>query len=102
EQLIMEYNRLLTSSADHFSISKKILFELTEIDRELALVFAKKLNTQQRRNIGLAEILKAHIKYAKNVDFVFIEDTLNLVDDKPFRDWITIKNLEKFSKLKVD
>ncbi len=102
DQLIMEFNRLLTSSADHFSISKKILHELTKIDKELAVSFAKKLNNRQRRNMGLAEILKAHIKHSKNVDFVFIEKTLNLVEDKPFRDWITVKNLESFSKLKID
>jgi hypothetical protein len=93
-QLIMEYNRLITSSADHFKITKKIIFQLTKIDRKLALTFASKLNTKQRIYSGYAEIIKAHIRQDE-LDFEFLQDTLNKIDEKPFKDWVFVQILKR-------
>ncbi|KRF52560.1 hypothetical protein ASG99_12425 [Bacillus sp. Soil768D1] len=101
DQLIMDYNRLMTTSADHFSISKKIIFLLAKIDKELALTFANKINTQHRRYMGYAEIIRSHINQ-NIIDFNFLEFVLNQIKEKPFKDWVIVHILNEFSKLNVD
>lgn len=101
DQLIMDFNRLLTSSADHFTISKKIIYHLTKIDKELALTFANKLNTEQRRFQGFAEIIKSHINN-KDVDFTFLHVLSEKITDKPYKDYVLVQILKKLSKIQVE
>lgn len=100
DQLIKEFNRLITSSADHFSVSKKIISRLTKLDKSLAYNFAMKLNTRERTNKALAVLLDAHLNNPE-VDFDFFHDTLEHIDDKPYKDWIFVRLLSKLVTLKT-
>lgn len=103
DQLIMDFNRLITSSAEHFTVTKKILTQLTLTDRYLAFKFASKLNTKQRVYRSYAEILKSHVN-EEQVDFDFIEKVLDKIDEKPYKDWVFVQLLKRLvaNKLEVN
>ncbi|PWU70437.1 ATP-binding protein [Gracilibacillus dipsosauri] len=93
DQLVVSYNKLLTASADHYKITKKILSKLTEFDKSLAFRFAQKLNTKQRRFKAYQEIIDTHSKN-QNIDFNFVLDILEEIDDKRHKDWVFVRFLK--------
>ncbi|HDR4910881.1 TPA: hypothetical protein QCR52_001295 [Bacillus cereus] len=92
--LILEFGILLRSSADHFRISEKIIVKLASEDKELAVLFASKLNTEQRRYLAYNEIVQAELKN-EVVDFEFINALFERIKDIKFRDGALIRVLKK-------
>ncbi|WP_342541949.1 ATP-binding protein [Paenisporosarcina sp. FSL H8-0542] len=94
DQLIMDYSRLINASAEHFKVTRKIIQRLTKIDKNLALNFAGKLNTNLRRYRVYSEILKVHVK-EHDIDFVFINQVIDLINEKPLLDRVLLQLLKK-------
>lgn len=101
DQLIMDFNRLITSSADHFKVTKKIVSNLTVIDPNLALNFVSRLNTKKRRFNGFYEVIKAYLKESNHnqIDLDFLLSILSNIDEKPNRDWVLVQILRRVIKV---
>ncbi|HDX9535327.1 TPA: ATP-binding protein [Bacillus thuringiensis] len=94
--LIVEFGKLVRASADNFRISEKILVKLAKTDKDMAVLFASKLNTEQRRYLAYNEIIQSELKN-KDVDFEFISKLLKKIEDPKFRDGSFIRLLRKAS-----
>ena len=77
-----EFISILKTSASQLEISKNILRTLATVDLDLALAFSSMLNTSERRDIGLMEVLDAYsdINFA-NLDCKKILSTLDKFED---------------------
>ncbi|WP_426949927.1 hypothetical protein [Bacillus mycoides] len=95
--LIMEFNRLINSSADNFRVCERILIKLAKFDKHLALIFASKMNMEHRRFLAYNEIIQSELKN-DDVDFEHINQILEKIEDNKFRDNVVVKILKKVSR----
>jgi hypothetical protein len=98
-RLKSEFNNLLINTADHFTITKKILREITSYDPEIAINFAEQLNTLSRRDDAYTEVLIAYMRQDDNlINLEFIERILFRIKDRQQRDRTFVRILERFSE----
>jgi hypothetical protein len=94
-----EYQTLLNNSADHYEITKKILGALTNYKPEMAISFAEKLNTSDRRDEAFSEILRIFSdQEVTQIDLAFIDATMSRIQEQSQRDNVFVKIMEKFSE----
>ncbi|QSO54066.1 ATP-binding protein [Alicyclobacillus curvatus] len=98
EQLKHEFTQLLLSSADQFTITKKLLTIVTRFSVAMAYELASQLNTQRRRNLAYGEILRIYTSQ-EDVPFNFsiILKILEEISFKPYKDLILVHTLESLS-----
>lgn len=97
-RFINEYTQLLNSSADQLNITKRLLRAVTIYDHELAFNFAKQINTQNRRDLAYAEILKVYTSSRQDqVVFSFIDIILDKILNNRVKNWVTVQVLRSVS-----
>jgi hypothetical protein len=99
KELHQDYNDLLCKSADHFTIAHKILGALTNYNPVIAIDFADKLNTAERRDEAFGVILRIYTdREPTKIDLIFVEETLKRIVNKSNRDVIFVKILKRASE----
>lgn len=94
-----KFEQLLLGSADHYRVAERILRALTKYDHQLALKFAKQLNTSSRRDDAYADIMRIFVsKIDTLTDPSFLNDVLNLVSDRKHRNQILVGLLRTFAE----
>lgn len=98
-QLPEKFEQLLLGSADQYRVAERILRALTKYDHQLALEFAKRLNTSSRRDAAYAEIMRIFVsKIDTLTDPSFLNEALNLVSDLKHQNQILVVLLRTFSE----
>jgi hypothetical protein len=99
QRLVQEYQELLNGSADHWAITRRLLAALTNHKPEMAVDFASKLNTVDRRDSAYREILRVYIdRNPKNISLDFIESALSKISEIERRDWTLVRVFERFAQ----
>lgn len=97
-ELNIFFESLLTSSADHHAITKKLIAAVTLYDHELAKKYAGLLNTAGRRDHAYGEILRQYtIKKDIDHSIDFIYELLDKITSEPYREWVFTQTLKRFS-----
>ncbi|WP_440111366.1 hypothetical protein [Paenibacillus sp. QZ-Y1] len=93
------FENLINTSADHLEITRKLIAALTKYDPELAVSFSKKLNRANRRDFAYGEVLREYTSDSSNNHSVnFIHQTLNLIINKSYQDWVYVQIIKRFTK----
>jgi len=100
KHLTIDFNTLLKNSAEHYTVTKKIFFNLQKIEKELSLVFASKMNTEFRKFKAYQEIVKSHIK-DKNVDFEYLTRILSNLRDPAHTELLIFNITKEIAKNKI-
>lgn len=97
------FDQLLSTTFSHFKVTKRILSALTQYDVNMALEYASKLNTSERRDNAYAEILRTHVyKQEQLTDdaIKILAKTLQMITDVDDRDTLVVNTfaicVEKF------
>jgi len=99
QQLIDEYQALLDGSADHLALTRRLLGALTNYKPEMAIGFANKLNTRERRDTAYREILRVYTdREPETINLSLIEEVLDRISESERRDWTLVRVLERFAK----
>jgi DnaJ-domain-containing protein 1 len=100
EELHKEYENLLGTSADHFSVANNLIGVLTMHNPLWALEFAAKLNLEERRDRAYQEILLSYLERpSEKIDFSFIETVLNQISEQEPREVAIVRLISQFEKL---
>jgi len=99
ENLPAEYENLLAESASHWTLTRKLLRALTNHKPKMAIEFAGKLNTIDRRDRAYREILQVYTDRAPQcIDLSFIEDVFSKISERARRDWALVEVLARFAE----
>jgi hypothetical protein len=94
-----KFNQLLLGSSDQYKVSERILRTLAKYDHELALEFAKRLNTSSRRNDAYSEVIRMYVSKIDTLsDPTFLNNILNLVSDLEHQNQIIVLLLRTFAE----
>lgn len=70
QELRSQFDRLLTTTADHYTAARRTIMNVHGVDAPLALELASQLNTEPRRNQAYADLLRLELRNdAPNVAF---------------------------------
>lgn len=99
QRLINEYRILLEGSAHHLALTRRLLGALTNYKPEMAVEFASKLNTRERRDMAYREILRVYTdREPEAIDLSFVEDVLAKISESERYDWTLVRILERFMR----
>ena len=88
---------ILDTTGDHYEVTRKIIQPLAKTKPDLALDFAMKLNTENRRDKALLDIIKSSLKIPLNrVDLHFVDEVWNKLEDQELKDEAALKVIERF------
>lgn len=94
EGIISSYQVLLNASAEHYEISKRLLGVLVSCNPDVALDFAKQINTRDRRDKALGEMLRVYVTDKScGLKIDLVQSLLDLIVDPRFRDQTLVKIL---------
>lgn len=97
-RLIDSYYSLIDTSAEQLRLTKRLIAAVASYDYLLATDFAEALNTEDRRNSAIAEVLQVYTKNdPKTLDFEYIKNTLYKISYIPYRDWVLVHIIKRFS-----
>ena len=98
----MVFISLLETSAYQLDVAKRVLRSLALVDPELALAFSDMLNTVDRRDIGVQEVLTAYIRQDVNcLSTEIISRGLAKINDKRLREQTLLKLIVISRELKL-
>lgn len=99
QQFKNEFEKLLKSSAEHFTATKKIFSALTIYNYNFALNYAAMLNTAYRRDLTYFEILKSYTdQRLENVEFDLINKALDKIENVLIRDRTLVQVIRRLSR----
>lgn len=89
-----EFIRLLDTSAEQLEISRRILRSLCLVDPDLALTFAELLNTLERRESGVRDVVISYVRQDRiKIDIEFIYKALAKIRSQNTREEAFLKML---------
>lgn len=98
-RLVEEYHSLLGGAAQHWAVVRRLIAAITNYRPELAVDFASRLNTTERRDQALSEVLRVYIdREPYDIDLSFIESVLPRISETEQRDWTLLRIFERFSQ----
>ncbi|MHB1681508.1 MAG: P-loop domain-containing protein [Bacilli bacterium] len=98
EQMTSEYDTLLISSADQFTITKRLIATVTRYSTNLAIGFADKLNTKESRNLAYSEILRIYASSnPQELDVQLIERVLDKISYIPYKNWVLVQLIRRLA-----
>lgn len=99
KHLLHEFDQLLNVSAYHFSLTRRILGPLANYDAKLALEFAEKLNTEERRNSARVRIGVVYSdRDLTTIDFRFLAEVFRRISNPVRRNWAAVQVLEHLAR----
>lgn len=100
-RLGQEYDALLSASAEQFDISQQMLRAVTRYNPNIAIDFASRLNTQDRRDQAFVEILKNIIRPDIPIALSTLRDLLARVTNAERRDVALVDSIRRLAGLKL-
>ncbi|UQZ35441.1 hypothetical protein C2I18_19075 [Paenibacillus sp. PK3_47] len=99
ENFKFDFLKLLSSSANHYLISKRIVPVLTEYDHFLAEEFVEHINTSRRRDIAYSILARVYVSTKEtDADIDFVKRIVSKISYSHFQDWVFVKILGDISK----
>ena len=97
--LRIEFEKLLSLSAQHYSLTRRILGPLTNYDVKMASEFAEKLNVEERRNNARARVATVYSdRDLGEIDFAFLAQIVKRISDPSRRHRSLVSVLENLAK----
>ncbi len=97
DDLLADTNLILETTGDHYQTTHTIIQSLTKTRRDLALDFATKLNTEDRRDKALFDIIKASLKTTLDkLDLQFVDELWDKLEDLDLKDEAILAVIERF------
>jgi hypothetical protein len=98
-RLVQEYQHLLEQSAEHLSITRRMLGALTTYNPKLAIEFALKMNFAYRRDEALQVILRSYTRQREvTIDRAVVERILNEISERERRELALVRAIDNFSR----
>jgi hypothetical protein len=94
-------NNLLVTTADHFEVTKGILSALAKCKKSETLDLALRINTQDRRDQALLEIVKSHIRLSLNeIDWSFVDELISKIHNRLILDASVLAVVDRLAVFK--
>lgn len=91
KRLEEEYKDLLSVSADHYSLTRRLLSPLTNYNPNKAVDFSQQLNSHYRRESALSKILIIYSdRESDSLDLAFLDNNLQKISHPDIRDWTLV------------
>jgi len=85
-QLNKDIHTLLNTSGDHYHASRSIISALSKNKSYIALDIIKDINTEDRRNLGYYELIRATVRDDINkIDILYLLSVINNINDKEIK-----------------
>lgn len=100
EQDLNNYvNILLSTTADHYSVTKGVIKALSQAKPKAAFDIAISLNLEVRRDMALLNFVRSYLKMpVTRLDLPFLIKVIEEFKDPEFRDIALVKTLERLSR----
>jgi len=99
DDLMKNINWLLDTTAFHYEVTRGIIKALAQTKRDIALDLTQRLNTEERRDKALLNLLKTLIRVpVSKIELTFVQNTLSYVADPALKDEIVVKVMARLAR----
>ncbi len=97
DDLLTGTNLILETTGDHYQNTSGIIQSVAKTRRDLALDFATRLNTEDRRDKALFDIIKTSLRVSLNkIDLQFVDNLRDKLEDLDLKDEAILAVIERF------
>lgn len=97
------FDILLSETAQHYKVSRRIIREISKVNPHKGIEFAKKLNIQYSRDQGLLTGIKSYLKNDfDSIDATIVSNFVTPIVEDKMRNEVILELLWKYSKYEGD
>lgn len=98
EELRSNIEQLLLTTAEHYHVARGPIIALTKTKPKMALELANSLNTKERRDLAILELIKTAVEIpVNNIDLDFIESATKSIIDSEIKDEAIVRIIKRIS-----